>query len=152
MIDGLLAFLEIDDETRRHGRELWTVLAPRTDRIIGDFYRRVQRAQISPHVTDEAIGRLKIQQRAHWSDLFNSRLGEEFAARVRRVSFRHREIALNPAWYVAGYMTLKIEFTKVVAEAEMPPVNKGRLMKALDKFTALDMALALSAYDAVVLD
>ena len=55
-------------------------------------------------------------------------------------------------WYVAGYMTLKISFTNVIAETALPPITKGRLIKSLDKFVAFDMALALSTYDAVVLD
>jgi len=49
-------------------------------------------------------------------------------------------------------MMLKIEFMNIIAETDLPPVTKGRFMKTLDKYTAFDMAIALSAYDALVLD
>jgi hypothetical protein len=39
-----------------------------------------------------------------------------------------------------------------IAETNLPPVTKGRFMKTLEKYTAFDMAIALSAYDALVLD
>lgn len=152
MIEGLQRFLEIDDETKTHGRELWKVLAPRADGVIGKFYRRVQEEAINSHVTDAAIERLKVQQKRHWAELFNSQLGEADAARARRVSMRHREIDLNPMWLAAGYMMLKIEFTNVIVEADLPTATKGRLIKVLDKYIAFDLALALSTYGAVVVD
>ena len=47
---------------------------------------------------------------------------------------------------------MKIAFTEVITEAALPPIRKGRLIKTLDKYVAFDMALALSTYNAVVVD
>ena len=35
-------------------------------------------------------------------------------------------------WYVLGYMSLKIAFVHVLAEAALPPIRKGRLLKTLE--------------------
>ena len=120
--------------------------------MIERFYAKVRTFDISPHVTDEAIARLKARQKDHWTALFGAQFDDAYVNSVRKIGIRHRDIALNPMWYVAGYMLLKIEFTRVVVEAPLPPITKGRLIKTLDKFAAYDMALALSTYDAAVLD
>jgi truncated hemoglobin YjbI len=152
IIPDLVKFLDINDETKARGRELWELLDPHADRVIEDFYAKVRTFEISSHVTDEAIARLKSRQKLHWAALFGGKFDDDYFNSVRRIGIRHRDIMLNPMWYVAGYMMLKIEFTNVIADAALPPITKGRFIKALDKFAAFDMALALSTYDAAVLD
>ena len=134
------------------GHELWQLLNSHADEVIENFYAKVQSYGISSHVTGEAIARLKARQKEHWAALFGARFDDEYVKSVRRVGIRHRDIALNPMWYVAGYMMLKIAFTNVIAEAALPPITKGRLIKTLDKFAAFDMALAMSTYEAFVVD
>jgi len=147
-----MKFLDINDDTRARGRELWELLDPHADAVIENFYAQVRIFDISAHVTDAAIERLKARQREHWASLFDAQFSDDYIKSVRRIGIQHRDITLNPMWYVAGYMMLKIAFTNVIAEAALPPITKGRFIKTLDKFAAFDMALALSTYDAVVLD
>lgn len=120
--------------------------------MVEDFYAKVRSHEISPYVSDAAISRLKVRQKEHWAALFNGKFDADYINSVRKIGIKHRDIALNPMWYVAGYMTLKIAFTNVIVNTAIPPITKGRLIKTLDKFAAFDMAVALSAYDAVVLD
>jgi len=152
MIPELLRFIEIDDETKERGHEIWRLLEPHADAIVANFYGRVKAFEISAHVTDAAIERLMVKQKQHWAALFASQFEADYANSVRRVGIQHRDIALNPMWYVGGYMIMKIAFTEVLAEAALPPISKGRLIKALDKYVAFDMALALSTYNAIVVD
>lgn len=153
VIETLLRFLEFDDETKRLGKTLWDILAPRTDQVLDVFYQRVQRVGIEPLLSDTAIAALKIKQRAHWEALFRSDFDAEYMASVRRIGIRHRDIGLDLGSYVAAYMALKIEFTDLlVACTELPVLTRGRLIKALYRYVALDMALALSTYDAAILD
>ena len=152
MISNLLRFIEIDDETKERGHEIWQLLEPHAGAIVANFYGKVRAFEISAHVTDAAIERLKAKQKQHWASLFASQFETVYANSVRRVGIQHRDIALDPMWYVLGYMVLKIAFTEVLADAALPPIRKGRLIKALDKYVAFDMALALSTYNAVVVD
>ena len=66
---------------------------------------------------------------------------------VRRVGIRHRDIKLGTAWYVAGYMVLKMEIVNCILKANIPLAQKGRMLRAAEKYIALDMVIALSAYD-----
>ena len=152
MIDRLLRFLEVDATAKRSGKILSDLVAPHLDDIIDHFYSRVQEFDINPQVTDKAITSLKTRQKQHWIELFNSQFGEDYLRNVRRIALRHRDIELDPMWYIAGYMRLKLAFIEVIIHSNFPVGVKGQLIKTLDQYIAVDMALALGTYDTVVLD
>lgn len=152
MISDLLEFIDIDETTKKHGPEIWRVVDPHVDTIMANFYRRVNAFAITSRLSDITIRRLITKQKEHWAVLFDSRFDADYANGVRRIGIQHRDVSLSPMWYVLGYMILKIAFTDVIADTPLPPLQKGRLIKALDKYIAFDMAVALSTYDAAVVD
>jgi len=152
MIDRLLKFLDVDDTTKASGATLSKLLAPQLDGIIERFYSRVQEFDLNPHVNERSVAALKIKQKQHWIDLFNSQFDENYLHNTRRIAVRHRDVELNPMWYIAGYMRLKLAFIEVIIKSRLPVERKGQMIKTLDKYIAIDMALALGTYDTVVLD
>jgi hypothetical protein len=152
MISILENFIDFEDKTKDLGREIWKIIEPQADAIVRDFYAKVKAFHVSAHITDEAILRLIDKQKQHWTSLFCSGLNSNYANSVRKVGVKHRDITLGPMWYVLGYMQQKMAFTNVIISAPLPPIQKGRLIIALDKYITLDMALALSIYNAEVLD
>ena len=152
MIGQLLDFIEITDETKQHGSEIWGLLEPRVETILATFYTKVHRLHVNPHVTEHVIPPLIAKQKIHWAGLFGAQFDDEYANSVRRLGIRHREINLDLMWYILGYEALKLAFTEVIIDSALPPIKKGRLVKALGKFIALDVALALSPYEAALLD
>ena len=152
MIEKLLRFLEIDEQQYKLAEVVWKVLAPSADIVLDSFYHKVQQVGIEPLLTDDEVVRLKERQKVHWERLFRSRFDEDYLASVARIGLRHRGIGLDLGSYAAGYIGLKIEFGNVIVHSELPVVAKGLLVKTLDKFVAVDMALAWSTYDAALLD
>jgi len=152
MLEKLLEFLQIDSEDRASALLLSELLKPHFDRAIEEFYATVQEFKINPHVTARAIPVLKERQKQHWLSLLHSRFDSDFFASVSRIGVRHRDIELNPMWYVAGYTRLKLAFVEIIIKSDLHVVTKGQLVKTLDKYIAVDMSLALSAYNAVILD
>jgi hypothetical protein len=152
MISQLLHFIEINDDTTLQGPDIWQILEPRVDSILVAFYAKVNSFHVNANLTDDMIGPLINKQKQHWKSLFSSQFDEEYANGVRRLGIRHREINLDLMWYVLGYAALEIAFTEVIIDNQMPPIKKGRLVKALKKYIAFDMALALSTYGATVFD
>lgn len=152
MIPKLLQFIEIDEETKRRGQEIWQLLEPRVDGILVSFYDNVKSYHVTTSLTDDSVGRLIGKQKRHWSALFRSKFDDEYAKSVRRIGIRHREINLDLVWFIMGYSRLKIAFTGAIIDSELPPITKGRLLKALEKYIAFDMALAMSTYSADLLD
>jgi hypothetical protein len=152
MVGKLLEFLEIDSETRASASVLSDVLIPHLDDVIDRFYKRVNDYDIDAHVTDQVLPMLKAKQKQHWMGLFRSQFQEDYFASVRRIGMRHHNIALSPMWYMAGYTWLKLAFNEVIIKSELPAETKGHLVKTLDKYVAIDMALALSTYSAVIME
>lgn len=150
-IDHLLDFLEVDSNTKAAGEMLSDLLAPKMGDVVDRFYDHVMRYEISPAITPDMIATLKEKQTRHWLTLFNSQFGPDYCASAQRVAIRHRDIALNPRWYVAGYVRLKLAYVDVIMDSDYGPLTKRSLVAALEKYIAVDMALALSTYDAVVL-
>jgi hypothetical protein len=151
-VSNLVTFLEIDEETRARGSELWELLQPHADAVVDRFYEKVKSGAISNRVTDEVIAHLKGKQKERRARLFAGRFDADYVNGVRQVGIRHRDITLNPMWFVAGYMALKIAFMNGIAESPLPPITKGRFIKMLDKYTVFNMAIAMSAYNAVLVD
>ena len=152
MIEQLRQFLEIDDDARRLALKLWQVLAPSIDAVLDDFYRKVRTSGIEPQLSDAVVARLKVKQKVHWASLFHSEFDEKYMSGVQRIGIRHRDVGLLLTHYAAAYMALKIEFVNVIVRTDLPVLAKGHLIKTLDKYVALDMALALSTYDAAIVD
>ena len=152
MIEQLLKFLDIDDDTKRLGQKLWQVLAPSVDTVLDRFYQKVHLARIEPQLSEATVVRLKAKQKAHWASLFHSEFDEQYMSGVHRIGIKHRDVDLKLTSYVAAYMVLKIEFANVIVRSDLSVLTKGLLIKALDKYVALDMALALSTFDAAILD
>jgi hypothetical protein len=154
--EGIVAqlrdFLELDDASKQYASVLRALFAAHADAIVGEFYCEIQKSAIGSYVPDGAIDWLKIKQKAHWETLFNSDFGRDYVQSVRRIGIRHRDIALGPSWYVAGYAKLKIEFMQRISMLDVSPEKKIGLATTLEKYVAIDMALALASYDSVILD
>jgi len=152
MIDRLLKFLEVDDATRLSAATLSKLITPELDGIIEHFYSRVEEFNVSPYVNNRSVATLKTKQKQHWIGLFNSQFDEAYLRNTQRIAVRHRDVELNPAWYIAGYMRFKLAFIEVIIKSHLPVEAKGQMIKTLDKYIAIDMALALGTYETVVLD
>lgn len=140
-------FLEIVEADRQQAQRLWALIEPHIDGIIERFYAKLRVSAISAFITDDIVDSLKARQRKHWMRLFSSQFDQDYVFSVQRVGIRHRDINLGAAWYVAGYMALKMDFINAILKAELTAAEKGRLIKMVEKYVALDMTIALSAYE-----
>ena len=63
------------------------------------------------------------------------------------IGIKHHEIGLDSKWYIAGYAIIKAAFAEKIMEAPLPLKAKTALIVTLEKYVAIDMALAqLCAY------
>ena len=101
---------------------------------------------------DATIERLKVRQKQHWRSLFSSAFDEGYARIVSMIGIKHHEIGLDSKWYIAGYAIIKAAFAEKIMEAPLPMRAKSALIVTLEKYVAIDMALALSAYSSWLID
>ena len=151
-MERMLRFLAIDQQSRRDAVQIWRLIEPRADGIIENFYAEVLRSELDLSLNAKTIDRLKPKQKEHWKTLFESRFDQEYFNNASLIGIRHREIGLDAKWYVAGYMKIKNCFSTEIVKAPAPLSTKARLGATLDKYIAVDMALAISSYTSLLVD
>jgi hypothetical protein len=148
----LIRYLGVDARAELLAERLWYLLEGRMEDIIAEFYSNARRS-IDSHMLDDAtIKRLKVRQKDHWQTLFLSAFDEHYVRSVSMIGIKHHEIGLDSKWYVAGYATIKAAFVEEIMEAPLPMKAKTALIVTLEKYVAIDMALALSVYSSWLLD
>ena len=152
MMDQLIRFFGIDLEVRRCMEEVWPLIENRIESIIGNFYDDIRRSGIDIALSDETVDRLKIKQKDHWRSLFTSCFDQKYLDSASLVGIKHFQVGVDPRWYIAGYTRIKGDMIAVVHESALAAETKSRIVQALDKYVALDMALAISSYTALLVD
>lgn len=151
-MEHLIQFLDIGREDRDRAEKIWLLVEPRVDRILENFYVDVRRSSAAPSLSLQMVDHLKSKQKDHWRTLFGSRLDEKYFDRASFIGIKHREIGLDPKWHIAGYTKIKNEFSWIILESLRPSSENAALIATLNKYIALDMALAISSYSAELID
>lgn len=150
-MERLIAFLAIDDRARQDAKVVWSLIEHHTDEIMRDFYADIRR--LDPPLIDGAtIERLTTRQKEHWKSLLNDELDQRLFNRMSLIGIKHREVGLDPKWYIAGYHKIKLGFSGRILASPLSAAKKVSLVSTLDRFVALDMALALSSYSSWLVD
>jgi hypothetical protein len=152
VMEELLRFLAIDGRSRRDAEEIWPLIEHRAPEIIEGFYADVRRSNINLPLTSQMIDHLKIKQKEHWKHLFESRFDQSYFNNASLIGIKHFEIGLDARWYIAGYMKIKSEFLLEILGAPLSSPSKTQLIVTLEKYVALDMALAISSYTSLLVD
>ena len=152
VMQELIRYLAIDTRSELLAERLWYLLEGSADTIIADFYNRTRQSSAGIMLDELTIERLRARQKQHWHSLFSSGFDEQYARSVSMIGLKHHEIGLDSKWYIAGYATIKAAFAEKIMEAPLPLKAKTALIITLEKYVAIDMALALSAYSAWLVD
>lgn len=148
----LLVYLGIDTRAQLLAERLWHFLDEPSTEIIASFYSDTRQSAAGLLLDEPTIARLQSKQKEHWRALFNSGFDETYQRSVTMIGIKHREIGLDPKWYIAGYALIKARFAEKILEAPVPQRMKSALIITLEKYVAVDMALALSTYSAWLID
>lgn len=148
----LIRYIGINTRTEILAERLWYLLDGWFDEIIGRFYTTTRQSSAGHILDDATLERLKLRQRQHWQSLFCSGFDEQYVRSVSMIGVRHHEMGLDFKWYIAGYAVIKAAFAEKIMDAPLPLKAKTALLVTLEKYVAIDMAVALSAYSAWLLD
>jgi hypothetical protein len=148
----IVRYLGIDKRTQLLAECLWHLLEEPSGEIIAAFYRDSRQSAVGMLFDEPTISRLQSRQKEHWCALFKSHFNESYQRSATLIAIKHRELGLEPKWYVAGYALIKVGFIEVLLKAELPPGTKQALIAKLEKYVAIDMALSLSIYSSWLVD
>lgn len=148
----IVRYLGIDTRTQLLAELLWGVLEEPSGEIIASFYRDIRQSNAGTLFDEASLDRLQNEQKEHWRALFTGQLDEHYQRSVNLIAIEHYELGLDPKWYIAGYALMKLRFTETLLKAALTQAMKETLIATLEKYIAIDMALALSIYSSWLVD
>ena len=151
-MEEIIRYLEIDARAQLLAERLWQFLEEPSTEIIASFYGNTRRSPAGLMLDETTVERLKLKQKDHWRSLFTRRFDEHYQRSVTLIGIKHHEVGLDSKWYIAGYAMMKAAFMERILEAPLPPNLKSALIVTLEKYVAVDMALALSTYSSWLVD
>jgi hypothetical protein len=138
--------LGIDERTREQGRHLAAILDEYRDALFAEFYERIRVVSFAYKFTDDEIDTLRQSQLVHWKQLSSGNLDLTYIRNAAKVGAVHRQRGIEPLLYIVGYSIVKSFHMELIAKKTLSPMDKGRLMVALEKYISLDLGLAMVGY------
>jgi len=149
----IVRYLGIDTRAQLLAERLWHFLEDPSSEILRAFYQDTRQSPAGRLLDDQIIEGLIIKQKEHWRSLFNSGFDEAYLRRATLIGIRHHEVGLDSKWYIAAYALMKARFAEhLILHTALPLPLKSTLVVTLEKYVAVDMALALSSYSAWLVD
>ncbi|MCE1236662.1 MAG: globin-coupled sensor protein [Hyphomicrobiales bacterium] len=134
-------------------REAWKTIEPSLPAVLKRFYDHVRSEPNLAALVGARVEDLARAQTRHWARVFSGAFDEDYARSVDAIGRAHHRIGLEPRWYIAGYQYVLNEITVLLVEKA--GLRKGRLARSLvavNKAVMLDMDIAISVYQAILLE
>ncbi|WP_185961253.1 globin-coupled sensor protein [Telmatospirillum sp. J64-1] len=148
-----LAFLQINESCISFLRLFKPTLEKNLGQIIMAFYQHMMNTPETREIIGgpDNIERLKAAQKEHWLQLFSGNFDEAYFQRALRIGHAHKQIGLEPRWYMGGYCFILNKLVRLARETyPIQPKRQLGVIEAINKAVFLDMELAISAYEEAV--
>ncbi len=148
-----IAFARLDQAALRTLPEIWSIVQPHLTEILAGFYTHMRGEPRLARLIGDRSDALAAAQGRHWGRVFSGNFDAEYARSVRAIGLAHHRIGLEPRWYIAAYQYVLGEVTALlVARAGLRKTHLTLQLQALNKAVFIDMDLAISVYQEVLLE
>ncbi|NLH79784.1 MAG: chemotaxis protein [Phyllobacteriaceae bacterium] len=152
-IAGRLRYAAIGPETITELRRVWKTIEPQLPDVLKRFYAHVGAEPALAGLVGARSDTLARAQTRHWAHVFAGTFDAEYARSAEAIGRAHHRIGLEPRWYIAGYQFVLNEIVALlVARAGWRRKALTKALAAVNKAVLLDMDIALSAYQAIVME
>lgn len=148
-MEKLIRFFDIGPETMRDANLVWPLVE---GDVIGDSRISAHEANAGISLSDQTTEHFKVAHIKYWSELFIARFNQRYFNEASLAGIRHREMGLDVQWYVARCTKIKMDFLRLILGARLPLSLKAKLAPALEKYVALNMAIAVSSCASWLID
>lgn len=144
-----LAFAEIDHSALSALKEIWPLVESGLPQILDQFYRHIASTPETAVILERGPGidQLKKAQIRHWQSVFNDGFNQDFLDRAHKIGEIHARIGLDPRWYIGAYAFIQPRLFTLIARKHKRADSAALYCGAVTKAIALDMDLALDAYN-----
>ncbi|MEQ8332289.1 globin-coupled sensor protein [Nisaea sp.] len=143
------AFAEIDQSVLTALSEIWPLVKSGLPLILDAFYDHISSAPETAIILKKgrSIEALKEAQTEHWQSVFNDGFNAGYFERARRIGTVHSRIGLTPRWYIGAYAFIQPRLFSLIARKHKRADTAARYCNAVAKAIAVDMDMALDAYN-----
>ena len=153
-VQDMRTLYAIDDEHLAVIREFATLLQPRMDWVVDQWYNwlgtQPEFDQFFPET--ETLERVQRLQFGYWDEFMRGELDETYVQRRRNVGEAHARIGLPLNTYFAGMNYFLELFGRVAAESGLSKEQRLVTQEAVTKLLHLDTALVVDTYNQLVED
>jgi PAS domain S-box-containing protein len=148
----LQAYVGWSAEDTARVRAAATIIEPRIDELVRDFYAEIQRHPDAARVItggEAQIERLTVSLHSWLRDSMQGLSDVDYVVRRWNIGLRHAEIGLNPAYTAAAMSRLRNGITRILADAgSISAEDLPIITQSFNKLLDLDLAIIQDAYEA----
>ncbi|MBB3808992.1 globin-coupled sensor protein [Pseudochelatococcus contaminans] len=153
LISERLAFAKITEQTKADLRSVWPIIEGHLPGVLQRFYDHIF---AYPHLK-KMIGplqdRLSAAQLKHWQRIFSGAFDKQYFDETLKIGTAHQRIGLEPRWYIGGYQIVLNELHGIILQnSRWNMKTAAARIEAITKGLMLDLDLALSTYQDILLD
>lgn len=147
LLSDMQSYVGFDEDDTNRLRALWPYAQPEIERIVDDFYARIQRFPTANAVFSgpEQVERLKRTMGVWLEELLRGPHDQAYMQRRTNIGRRHVAVGL-PHHYMFTAMTVLANHLAAVAHRELPPAEAALTVASLHRATSLDLALMTGTY------
>ncbi len=148
-----LSFARITSTDREMMRKLWPILEAVMPTAMAGFYAHLKAQPDMAKMIEGRQGHLEKAQIRHWGKLFSGQFDDDYFASIQRIGRAHQRFGLAPKWYIGGYQFIMSELgARIILHHRLQPRKAAAAIAVVNKAVMLDLDLALSTYQEVLLE
>jgi len=148
-----LEFAQITPADRAALRALWPLIAPQLPDILRRFYAHLFQYPHLKAMAGDRQAALEGAQFRHWERIFSGAFDEAYLCETQKIGRAHERIGLEPRWYIGAYRFVLNELTGLIlVRSRFAPKKAQAQIEAVNKAILLDLDLAISTYQTVLLE
>jgi anti-anti-sigma regulatory factor len=147
-IRNRLTYLGFSEEDAQRIRSYAPDLLPHADQIAQDLYAQINTLGDLAQILDGHLLQCKLKQSSYLAVLLNADVDSTYAISRAWVGEIHRNLGVDPHWYLASYSYLQgliLDQLEKVERLVADPLELHRVARSLSKLVFFDMMLAIEA-------
>ena len=157
-IAGRLSYMQIDERTRTHLRQMAPAIKGVFNHAIDEFLEQVLSVtrDRGMNVSEGALRHIRERESSHWEMILAGRFDDSYVQDTRAISRAHANVGIELRWFMGAYVAILSRLIEAViadrwphnrlGRSGPPPAEIAAAIVSLLKVALLDIELSSSQY------
>ncbi|RHW36207.1 globin-coupled sensor protein [Lysinibacillus yapensis] len=117
--------------------------------MVNQFYEALMKSEHLMGIINQhsKIERLKVTLKRHLSEIFDSKINENYVKQRNTIAATHVRIGLESQWYLSSFQSLMTTFIRFINNLDISKNDAAKAINAFSKIINLEQQLVIQAYD-----